>query len=149
MDQTKTRNIGGFYKCFIIAGIVLIFLGLLWFLLSILAIWLNNSAAVWTAGLWWLFILPPFAWIFFVLAWICIVKSIEDANTKKRQVAIYGAIRQINRTFLKDTDVKMKMGSYSGWLEAMYNPKTCKCPSLTRLCSRQGHEGIEECLQEG
>lgn len=126
LDETKTRNIGGFYKCFIIAAIILIAIGLIWFLVSVFLIWYQNSKALWGNSLWWMVWLPPFAWIFFVLAWVCIVKRIEDQNTKKRQIAVYGAIRQINMTFLKDVDVKMKMGSYSSWLEVMYNPKTCK-----------------------
>lgn len=75
--------------------------------------------------MWWLFILPPIAWICFVLAWACLVKKLEDGATKKRQVAIYGAIKQINTTFLKGTDVKMNMGVYSSWLGVNFNPKTC------------------------
>lgn len=127
LDETNTRNIGGFYACFMIAAIILIVLGLIWFLVAILLIWLKNAQATWNGGaMWWLFFLPPFAWIFFCLAWACLVKRIEDGNTKKRQIAVYGALRQINMTFLKGTDVKTRMGSYSSWLEVMYNPQTCK-----------------------
>ena len=37
-------------------------------------------------------------------------------------MAIFQAIREINRTYFKKSDVKLKMGEYSAWLEVHFNP---------------------------
>ena len=52
----------------------------------------------------------------------CFVRAGEDSTTLRRQMAVYQAVRDINRTYFKRSDVKMKMGEYSSWLEVHFDP---------------------------
>ena len=132
MDSTKTRSIGTAYSIYILIAIILIAVGLLAYTISII-IWFENVKAVFKADKWWIIILPPIAYIFWVFTFICLTKGDEDKKTLKRQVAVYQAVQSINNSNLKGSDVKMRMGSYSAWLETRYDPKKRKQNLLTFL----------------
>jgi len=89
-------------------------------------IWWNMWKAILQSKLWWIVVLPPIAYIFWVLTFLCLTKGDEDKKTAQRQVAVFKTLNHINNTQLKNSDVKLNMGSYSGWIEARFDPKKSK-----------------------
>jgi hypothetical protein len=104
---------------------ILIGLAILLYIISMI-IWWTRFKTLFTSAMWWLVVLPPIAYILWVFTFLCITKGDEDKKTLRRQLAVYNTLNQINRTNLKGSDVQMRMGSYSAWLETRYDPKKRK-----------------------
>lgn len=69
--------------------------------------------------MWWLFILPPFAFLLLTAAVACYVKNREDKRTLKRNLELYVACKRTQEKYLKGTGVHLNTGSYGAWLEVI------------------------------
>lgn len=61
----------------------------------------------------------------------CVLKGEDDRKTNDRGMALHRTCTQINRTILNNSDVKVKAGAYSAWLEISYDPTKSKWPALS------------------
>ena len=122
MNKTKSWKIGKGYSLFLIFGIVWILLTIIGFLLCYFWIFKTQFQYHAFRKTFWMVWGPFLLILLLILFLICFVRAGEDSTTLRRQMAVYQAVRDINRTYFKRSDVKMKMGEYSSWLEVHFDP---------------------------
>lgn len=125
MIETKSQSIGkGYSFYFPIAIVIIVIMLILYIVLSIVyrLMWEGFTK---TALVWILF-LPEVAIGCFVMMFAFLLKGDDDAKTKRRGIAISEVCNNINNAHLAKSDVKVRCGDYSAWLEISYDPKNSK-----------------------
>jgi hypothetical protein len=79
-----------------------------------------------SSRMWWVVTLPVIALGFYLSTFALILKNKDDIKTKKRGIAVSEACRKINENYLGNSDVKIKCGDYSAWLEVSYDVNKSK-----------------------
>lgn len=121
MNLSNTRSIGKGYGFYLPIGIGIIILMLVvYIILSIIysSFW-NN---VWSTRLWWINFFPLLAVGLFISMLACVLKGEDDRKTNDRGLALHNVCQNINRNILRESDVKVKMGDFSAWIEISYDP---------------------------
>ena len=128
MNWSNSRSIGQGYGFYVpIAMGIIAFMIVLYIVISI--IYWTQWSFYWSTVLWWVNILPIFAIGFFIATLACVLKGEDDRKTNDRGMALHQVCSQINKTILNNSDVKVKVGEYSAWLEISYDPSksnSCK-----------------------
>ena len=117
-------------------GIIILVLGIIVWGLCAFWIFAFHFAALMLVNKWWIMILPIIAFIFMVFAAICFMRKAEDTKTKARNMEISKACKEVNNDYLKDTNVTVQPGDYTGWLEVVIDPNKSK---LILSNSRDNH----------
>ena len=125
MNQSNTRSIGQGYGFYLPIGIGIIALMLVVYII-VSIVYGASWKATWSTVLWWINILPIFAIGFFIMLLACVLKGEDDRKTNDRGMALHRVCSQINKTILNNSDVKVKPGDYSAWLEISYDPSKSK-----------------------
>lgn len=115
----QSRNIGDSYSCFIIYGIGLFLVGLLFHFFSIFVFWNTLAKKWWSGGMWWLFILPPLVFLAIITTTTCFFKFKEDKSTQARNFQVYIACKRAQELYLRDTNIHLTSGAYGAWIEVI------------------------------
>ena len=125
MEETNSKSIGKGYGFYMPIAYALLALLLVVYILVAILYW-NYFKLFFEGAQWWLVTLPVIAAIFWIFLFACMLKGADDKRTKMRQNAIYHTCEQVNKEYLKKSDVKTAVGKYGAWLEISYDPKKSK-----------------------
>ena len=96
-------------------------IGLLFMLFYIFVMESPLAAAWFNKGYWWLFILPPIAFILMVTAVACFIRKKEDKITLQRNLSLQRALGDAQDSYLSGTGIELTAGDYGSWIEVSYN----------------------------
>lgn len=115
----ESRNIGAGYSFFLIYGLIFAIIGVIFHLFSVFVFWNNQTKRWWNGGNWWLFVLPPFAFLGLVGATACFLKGKEDKKTMTRHFQVYMACKRVEEKYLKKSGIFLTPGVYGAWIEVI------------------------------
>jgi hypothetical protein len=125
MNGSNTRSIGKGYAFYIPVAIGIAAFCIVAYIVFSLIFW-TYWTNIWSTVWWWLNFVPTVCVSCFVAFFALLLKSADDKKTNNRGVVLHQVCTRINRTILHDSDVRVKVGAYSAWLEIIYDVNKSK-----------------------